>query len=146
MQINDGNSTVRASAIIQSIKVASFLQIVFVQIQSSGNLLNTNAFLDSGPTFLLIRKKMQEKLLAQGTDRTLSIADLIRTRDLKTEKFPLKIKGLISKVNSIEALAHASISLVITYYDYSQLKQSFNLFSVLSSRSLLLMGFDIILG
>ena len=117
MQINDGNSTVRASAIIQSIKVASFLQIVLVQIQSSGNWLNTNAFLDSGPTFLLIRKIVQEKLLAQGTDRTLSIAGIIRTRDLKTEKFPLKIKGLISKVNSIEGLAHASISLVITYYD-----------------------------
>ena len=54
---------------------------------------------------------MQERLRAQGTDLTLNIAGIHGTKDLKTEKVPLKIKGLHSKVHSIEAFAYPLISL-----------------------------------
>ena len=84
---------------------------------------------------------MQEKLRAQGTDVTLSIAGIHGTKDLKTEKVPLKIKGLHSKVHSIEAFAHPSISLGNTNYNYSKLKQSFNHLSVLPNKN-----FNLIVG
>ena len=102
---------VSASKINQSNEVTSFHQIVPVSIQSGGNRLNTYAFLDSGSTASFIDQSVQEKLRAQGTDLTLNIAGIHGTKDLKTEKVPLKLKGLHSKVLSIAAFADPSISL-----------------------------------
>ena len=88
---------------------------------------------------------MQERLQAQVTDVTLNIAGIHGTKDLKTEKVPLKIKGLHSKVHSIEAYANASISLGNTNYNYIKLKQSFIHLRVLANKSVNLMGVGIIL-
>ena len=112
-QMDEGNHAVNVSAatINQSNEVTSFLQIVPVSIQSGGNRLNTYAFLDSGSTVSFIDESVQVKLRAQGTDVTLNIAGIHSTKDLKTEKVPLKIKGLHSKLYSIEELAHPSIFL-----------------------------------
>ena len=147
-QMDEGNRAVNVSAatINQSNEVTSFLQIVPVSIQSGGNRLNTYAFLDSGSTVSFIDQSVQEKLRAQGTDVTLNIAGIHGTKDLKTEKVPLKIKGLHSKVHSIEAFAHPSISLGNTNYNYNKLKQSFNHLSVLPNKSFNLMEVGIILG
>ena len=82
---------------------------------------------------------------AAGTDVTLNIAGIHETRDLKTEKVPLKIKGLHSKVHSLEAFVHPSISLGGTNYDYSKLKQMCNHLSVLLNRSFHLLENGIIL-
>ena len=73
---------------------------------------------------------------------TLNIAGIHGTKDLKTEKFPLKIKGLHSKVHSIEQ----SISLGNTNYNYNKLKQSLNHLSVLPYKSFNLMEVGMILG
>ena len=110
-QMDEGNHAVNVSAatINKSNEVTSFLQIVPVSIQSGGSRLNTYAFLDSGSTVSFIDQSVQQKLRAQGTDATLNIAGIHGTKDLKTEKIPLKIKGLHSKVHSIEAFAHPSI-------------------------------------
>ena len=89
---------------------------------------------------------MQEKLRAQGTDVTLNIASIHGTKDLKTEKFPLKIKGLYSKVHSIEAFAHLSKSLGNINYNYSKLKQSLNHSGALPNKSFNLMEVGVILG
>ena len=147
-QMDEGNHAINVSAatINMSNEVTSFLQIVPVSIQSSGSRLNTYAFLDSGSTVSFIDQSEQQKLRAQGTDATLNIAGIHGTKDLKTEKIPLKIKGLHSKVHSIEAFAHPSISLGNTNYDYSQLKQSFNHLSVLPNKSFNLKEVGIILG
>ena len=77
---------------------------------------------------------------------TLNIAGILGTKDLKTESVPLKIKGLHSKVHSIEAFGHASISLGNTNYNYSKLKQSFNHLSVLPNKTFNLMEVGINLG
>ena len=134
---------VSAATINQSNEVTSFLP---VSIQSGGNRLNTYAFLDSGSTVSFIDQSVQEKLRAPGTDVTLNIAGIHRTKDLKTEKVPLKLKGLHSKVHSIEAFAHPSISLENTNYNYNKLKQSFNHLSVLPNKNFNLMEVGIILG
>ena len=111
-QKDEGNHAVNVSAetINQSNEVASFLRIVPVSIQSGGNMLNTYAFLNSGSTVSFIVQSVQEKLRAQGTDVTLNISGILGTQDLKTGNVPLKLKGLLSKVHSIEAFAHPSIS------------------------------------
>ena len=147
-QMDEGNHAVNVSAAIinKTNEVTSFLQIVPVSIQSGGSRLNTYAFLDSGSTVSFIDQGVQQKLGAQGTDATLNIAGIHETEDLKTEKIPLKIKGLHSKVQSIEAFAHPSISLGNTNYDYSKLKQSFNNLSVLPNKSFNLKEVGIILG
>ena len=146
--MDEGNHAVNVSAatINKSNEVTSFLQIVPFSIQSGGSRLNTYAFLDSGSTVSFIDQSVQQKLRAQGTDATLNIAGIHGTKDLKTEKIRLKIKGLHSKVHSIEAFAHPSISLGNTNYDYSKLKQSFNHLSVLPNKSFNLKEVGIILG
>ena len=144
MDENNHRVNVSAATIKQSNEVTSFLQIVSVSKQSGGNRLSTYAFLDSGSTVSFIDQSVQEKLRAQCTDVTLSIAGIHGTKDLKTEKFPLKIKGLHSKVRSIEAFAHPSISLGNT--NYNKLKQSFNHLSVLRNKGFNLMEVGIILG
>ena len=88
---------VSAATINQSNEVTSFLQIVPVSIQSGDNRLNTYAFLDSRSTVSFIDQSVQEKLRAQGTDVTLNIAGIHGTKDLKTEKIPLKNKGTTFK-------------------------------------------------
>ena len=114
---------VSSATIKQSNEVTSFLQKVLVSIQSGGNgRLNTYAFLDSGSMLSFIDQSVQEKLRAQGTDVTLNIAGIHGTKDLKTEKVPLKINALQSKVHSIEAFAHPSISLGNTNYNYKKMK------------------------
>ena len=112
-QMDEGNHAVSVSAatINQSNEVTSFFQIVPVSIQSCGNRLNKYAFIDSGSTVSFIDQSVQEKLRARGTDEMLNIAGIHGTKDLKTEKVPLKIKGLHSKVHSIEAFANPSITL-----------------------------------
>ena len=95
-------ANVSAATINQSNEVISFLQIIPVSIQSGGNRLNTYVFLDSGSTVSFIDQSVQEKLRAQGTNVTLNIAGIRGTKDLKTEKVLLKIKGL----RSIEMFAH----------------------------------------
>ena len=82
---------------------------------------------------------------AAGTDVPLNIAGINGTRDLRTEKVSLK-KGLHSKVHSLEAFVHPSISLGDTNYDYSKLKQMSNHLSVLLNRSFNLMEVVVILG
>ena len=147
-QMDEGNHAVNVSAatINKSNEVTSFLQIVPVSIQIGGSRLNTYAFLDSGSTVSFIDQSVQQKLRAQGTDATLNIAGIHGTKDLKTEKIPLKIKRLHSKEHSIEAFAHPSISLGNTNYDYSKLKQSFNHLSVLPNKSFNLKEVGIILS
>ena len=147
-QMDEGNHAVNVSAatINQSNEVKSFLQIVPISIQSGGNRLNTYAFLNSGSTVSFINQIVQEKLRAQNTDVTLSIAGIHGTKNLKTEKVPLKIRGLHSKVHSIEAFVLMSISLGNTNYNYNKLKQSFNHLSVLPNKSFNLMEVGIILG
>ena len=107
-QMDEGNLAVNVSAatINQSNKVTSFLQIVPVSIHSGRNRLNTYAFLDSGSTLSFIDQSVQEKLQAAGSDVTLNIAGIHGTRDLNTEKVPLKTKRLLSKVHSLEAFVH----------------------------------------
>ena len=146
--MNEGNRAVNVSAatINQSNEVTSLFQIVLVQIQSVGNRLNTYAFLYYGSMVPIIDQSGQEKLRAQETDVTLSIAGIHRTKDLKTEKVPLKIKGLHSKVQSVKVFAHPSISLGNTNYNYIKPKQNFNHLSVLSNESFSLMAVGIILG
>ena len=146
--MDEGNHAVKVSAakINQINEVTSFLQIVPASIQSGGDRLNTYAFLDSGSTVSFIDQSVQEKLRAQGTDVTLNIAGIHGAKDLKTEEVPLKIKGLHSKVHSIEAFAQPSISMGKTNYNYSQLKQSFNHFSILPNKSFNLMEVGIMLG
>ena len=129
----------------QSNEVTSFLQIVPVSIASGGNRLNTYVFLDSGSTVSFIDQSVQEKLRAQGPDVTLNIAGIHGTKDLKTERVPLTIKGLHSKLHSIEAFAHPSISLGNTNYNYNKLRQSFNHLSVLPNNSFNLIELGIIL-
>ena len=123
-QMDEGNHGVNVSAatINQSNEVTSFLQIFPVSLQSGGNRLNTYAFLDSGSTVSFIDQSVQKKLRAEGTDVTLNIAGIHGTKDLKTESVPLKIKGLQSRVPSIVAFAHPSISLGNTNNNYSKLK------------------------
>ena len=101
-QMNEGNHAVNVSAatINLSNEVTSFLQIVPVSIQSCGIKLNTYACLDSGSTASFIDQSVQEKLRAQGTDVTLNIAGIHGTKDLETERVPLKVKELHSKVNA----------------------------------------------
>ena len=110
-----------------------------VSKQSGGNRLNTYAFLDSGSSVSFIDQSVREKLRAEGINVTLNIAGIHGTRDLKTEKVPLKIKGLHSKVHSFEASAHASISMGNTNYNYHKLKQSINHLSALPNKSFNLM-------
>ena len=147
-QMDEGNHAVNVSAatINESNEVTSFLQIVHVSIQSGGNRLNTYAFFDSGSTVSFINQSVQGKLRAQSTEVTLNIAGIHGTKDLKTEKVHLKIKGLQPKVHSIEAFAHPSISLRNTNYNYNKLKQSFNHLSVLPNKSFSLMEVGIIFG
>ena len=146
--MNEGSHAVNASAakINQSNGVTIFIQIIPVSIQSGGNRLNTYAFLDSGSTVSFIDQSVQEKLRAHGTDVTLKIAGIHGTKGLKMEKVPLKIKGLHSKVHSIEAFAHPSISLGNRNYNYSNLKQSFIHLSVLPNKSFNLREVGIIFG
>ena len=68
------------------------------------------------------------------------------TKDLRTEMVPVKIKGIHSKVHSIEALAHPSISLGNTNYNYNEPKQNLNHSSVLPNKSFNLMEVGIGLG
>ena len=147
-QMDEGNNAVNVSAatINQSNEFTSFLQIDPVSVQSCGNRLNTYAFLDSGSTVSIIAQSVQEKLRAQVTDVTFNIAGIHGTKDLKTEKVHLKIKGLHSKVHSIEAFAHPSICMGNTNYNYSKLKQSFNHLSFLPKKSFNLMEIGSIFG
>ena len=112
-QMDKGSHVVDVSAATnnQINQVTSFLQIVPVSVQSGGNRLNTYAFLDSGSTVLFIDQSVKDQLQAKGKDVTLIIAGIHGTQDLRTEKAPITIKGLHSKVHSIEAFAHPSILL-----------------------------------
>ena len=146
--MNEGYHAVNVSpsTINHSNEVTSFLEIVLVSIQSGSNRLNRYAFLDNGSVVSFIDQSVQEKLRAHGTDVTLCIAGIHGTKDLKTEMIPLKIKGLHSKVHSIEGFAHPSISLGNTNYSYNKLKQSFNHLSVLPHEGFNLMEVGIIIG
>ena len=110
-QMEERNHAVKVSAakFNQGNEVTSILQIVPVSIQRGGNRLNTYAFLDSGSTVSFIDQSVQEKLQAQGTKLTLNIAGIHGKNDLQTEKVPPNIKGLHSRVQSIEAFAHPPI-------------------------------------
>ena len=110
-QTEESNHAVKVSAatINQGNEVKSIPQIVPVSIQRGGNRLNTYAFLDSGSTVSFIDQSVQKKLQAQCTELTLNTAGIHGTNDLKTERVPLKIKGLHSRVHSVEAFAHRSI-------------------------------------
>ena len=137
---------VTAATINQSNQVTSFLQIVPVSVQSVGNRLTTYAFLDSGSTVSFIDQKVKDQLQAKGTDVTLNIAGIHGTQDLRTEKVPITMKGLHSKVHSIEAFVHPSISLGNTTYAYKELKNKFRHLNVLTNRTFNLMEVGIILG
>ena len=135
--MNEGNHAVNVSAatINQSDKVTSYLQIILVSIKSCSNRLNTYGFLDSGSTVSIIDQSTREKLQARGTDFTLNIAGIHGTKELKTEKVPLIIKGLHSRVHSLEAFVHPLISLGKTNYDCNNMKKIFGYLSVLPNRS-----------
>ena len=147
-QMDEGSHAVNVSAatINQSNQVTSFLQIVPVSVKSGGNTLTTYAFLDSGSTVSFIDQSVKDQLQAKGTDVTLKIAGIHGTQDLRTEEVPIAIKGLHSKVHSIEAFAYPSISLGNTTYDYKELKNNFRHLNVLSNRTFNLMDLGIILG
>ena len=147
-QMDEGSHAVNVSAatIDQSNQVTSFLQIVPVSVQSGGNRLTTYAFLDSGSTVSSIDQSVKDQLQAKGTDVTLNIASIQGTQDLRTEKVPIAIKELHSKVHSIEAFAHTSISLGNTTYDYKELKNKFRHLKNLTNRTFNLMEVGIILG
>ena len=146
--MDEGSHAVNVSAatINQSNQVTSFLQIVPVSVQSGGNRLTTYAFLDSGSTVSFIDQIVKDQLQAKGADVTLNIAGIHGTQDLRTEKVPITIKGLHSKVHSIEAFANPSISLGNTIYDYKELKNNFRHLNVLTNRTFNLMEVGIILG
>ena len=146
--MDEGSHAVNVSAatINQSNQATSFLQIVPVSVQSGGNRLTTYAFLDSGSTVSFIDQSVKDQLQAKGTDVTLNIAGIHGTQDLRTEKVPITIKGLHSKVHSIEAFAHPSISLGDTTYAYKELKNNFRHLNVLTNRTFNLMEVGIILG
>ena len=93
-QMDEGNHAVNVSAatINQSNERTTFFQIVPVSIQSGGNRLNIYVFLDSGSTVSFNDQSVQEKLRAQGSDVTLNLTGIHGLKDLKTEKFLLKIK------------------------------------------------------
>ena len=61
---------------------------------------------------------------------TLNIAGIHGTKDLKTERVPLKVKELHSKVNAIEAFADPSISLGNTNYPSVLPNKIFNVMEV----------------
>ena len=147
-KMDEGARAVNVSAAIinESNEVTSFLQIVPVSIQSVGKRLNTYAFIDSGSTVSFIDQSVQEKLRDQGTDVTISIAGLHGTKDLKTEKVPLKIMGLHKKVHSMGAFAHPSISFGYVKSKYNKTKQNFNHLSFLRNKSFNLMENGMILG
>ena len=127
--MHEGNHAVNVSAatINQTNEVTSFLQIVPVSIQSGGNRLNTYVFLGSGSTVSFIDQSVQEKLRAQGWHT--------RNEGSEDRKDSSQKKGLHSKVYSIEAFAHPSISLGNTNYNYNKLKQSSNHMSVLPTKA-----------
>ena len=144
-QMNEGDHVikVKAATINQNNEVRSVLQLIPVSIQSRDVRLNTYASLDSGSTVLFVNHCVQERLRAQGTDVTLHLAISQGMKDLGIEKFPLKIKGLHSKVQSV--CPHVS-AIGQKNYDYVKLKQQFNHLSVLPHKSFSLMEVDIILG
>ena len=76
----------------------------------------------------------------------MNIAGIHGTQDLRTEKVPITIKGLHSKVHSIQAFAHPSILLGNTTYDYKELKNNFRHLKVLTNRTFNLMEVGIVLG
>ena len=143
-QMDEGSHAVNVSAATIN-QVTSFLQIVPVSVQSGGNRLTTYVFLDSGSTVSFIDESVKDQLQAKGTDVTLNIG-IHGTQDLRTEKVPITIKGLHSKVHSIEAFAHPSISLGNRTYDYKELKNNFRHLNVLTNRTFNLMEIGIILG
>ena len=99
------------SAHQQSTRITSFLRIDPASIQNGGNRLNTYAFLDIESTVSNSIKQdqcVQEKLGAQSTDVTLKKAGYTEQSIEKKEKVFLRIKGLQSKVRSIEAFLHPS--------------------------------------
>ena len=117
MSVNDRYAAVRNQRLcygclgkdMQS-KIVKSMRAASMDASRSTTRLNTYAFLDSGSTVSFIDQSVQEKLRAEGTDVTLNLAGIHGAKDLKTKKFPLKIKGLNSKVHSMEAFAHPSIS------------------------------------
>ena len=137
---------VSAATINQSNQVTTFLQIVPVSVQSGGNRLTTYAFLDSGSTVSFIDQSVKHQLQAKGTDATLNIAGIHGTQDLRREKVDITIKGLHSKVHSIEAFAHPSISLGNKTYDQNDLQNNFRPLNVLTNRKFNPMEVGIILG
>ena len=147
-QMDEGSHAVNVSAetINQSNQVTSFLRIVPVLVQIGGNRLTTWAFLDSGSTVSFIDQSVKDQLQAKGTDVTLNIAGTHGMQNLRTEKVPIAKKGLHSKVHSIEAFAHPSISLRNTTYDYKELKNNFRHLNVLTNRTFNLMEVGIIIG
>ena len=147
-QMDEGSHAVNVSAatINQSNQVTSFIQIVPVSVQSGGNKLTSYALLNSGSTVFFIDQSVKDQLQAKGTDVTLNIAGIHGTQDLRTEKVPITIKGLHSKVHSIEAFAHPSILLGNTTYDYKELMNNFRHLNVLTNRTFNLMEVGIILG
>ena len=147
-QMDEGNHAFNVSAetINQSNEVTKFLLIVPVSIQSGSNRLNTYVSLDNGSMVSFINQCVQETLRAQGTDVALKKAAIQGTKDLKREKVHLKIEGLQSKLYSIEAFAHPSISFGNTNYNYNKLKQSFTHLSVLPNKSFNVIEVGIILG
>ena len=100
-QMDEGSHAVNVSAatINQSNQATSFLQIVPVSVQSGGNRLTTYAFHDSGSTVSFIDQSVKDQLQTKGTEVTLNIAGIHGTHDLRTEKVPITIKGLHSKVH-----------------------------------------------
>ena len=149
-QMDEGSHAVNVSAatINKRNQVTSFLQIVPLSVQSGGNRLTSYAFLDSGSTVSFIDQSVKDQLQTKGTgtDINLNTAGIHGTQVLRTEKVPITIKGLHSKVHSIEAFAHPSISLGNTTYDYKELKNNFGHLNVLTNRTFNLMEVGIILG
>ena len=135
--MNKGNHAVNVSAatINQSNEVTSYLQIVPVSIQwlqQATYMLSLTA--DNG---FIHRSKRAREVTGQRHRCDAQHSRHTRNKDLKTEKVPLKIKGLHLKVHSIEAFAHPSIALGKT--NYNKLKQNFNHLCVLPDKSLNLM-------
>ena len=102
-------------------------------------------FLNSGSTVSFIDQSFEDQLQAKGTKVTLNRADIHVTQDLRTEKVPITIKGLHSKVHSIETFVHPLRSLGNATYDFKELEKKFRHLNVRTNRTFNLMEVGIIL-
>ena len=91
-------------------------------------------------------RSLQKNLQAKEKVVILNVAGIHGTKDMKTEKIPMTVKGVESPVFSIEAYVHLPIGVGNTCHDYEELKQKFDRSSILPNSLFNLMEIGILLG